>query len=126
MRQYLLDTGPLAAYLLGRQRAVQTIDPWLDRHEAATSILVYGEVIEYLKSLPDFLTRRAQLRRQLREVRPYLITYPIMERYTDIRRALRPPHGPGLIGDIDTLLAATALARLYPFQVAKAKVSVRC
>ena len=109
MRQYLLDTGPLAAYLLGRQRAVQTIDPWLDRHEAATSILVYGEVIEYLKSLPDFLTRRAQLRRQLREVRPYLITYPIMERYTDIRRALRPPHGPGLIGDIDTLLAATAL-----------------
>jgi predicted nucleic acid-binding protein len=34
-----------------------------------------------------------------------------MERYADIRRALRPPYGPGLIGDIDTLIAATALER---------------
>ena len=24
---------------------------------------------------------------------------------------MRPPHGPGLIGDIDTLIAATALER---------------
>ena len=34
-----------------------------------------------------------------------------MECYADIRRALRPPQGPGLIGDIDTLIAATALER---------------
>src|SRR5690348_10910861 len=27
----------------------------------------------------------------------------------DLRRALRPPHGPAPIGDIDTLIAATAL-----------------
>jgi len=32
-----------------------------------------------------------------------------MERYADIRRQQRPPHGPGLIGDIDTVIAATAL-----------------
>jgi predicted nucleic acid-binding protein len=32
-----------------------------------------------------------------------------MEQYADLRRALRPPHGPGLIGDIDTLIAATAM-----------------
>ena len=25
--------------------------------------------------------------------------------------ALRPPHGPGLIGDVDTLIAATAIER---------------
>src|SRR5688500_1999756 len=99
MKRYLLDTAPLAAYLLGRQRVVETIGPWLDRHEAAPSILVYGEVIEYLKRLPDFATRR----RQLREIRPYLLTYPIMERYAGIRRVLRPPYGPGLIGDVDTL-----------------------
>ena len=49
MRRYLIDTAPLAAYLLGRPWAVAVIDPWLDRHEAATSILVYGEVTEYLK-----------------------------------------------------------------------------
>jgi predicted nucleic acid-binding protein len=29
----------------------------------------------------------------------------------EIRRKLRPPHGKGLIGDIDTLIAATALER---------------
>jgi predicted nucleic acid-binding protein len=44
------------------------------------------------------------------EISPYFLTYSILERYADIRRQLRPPHGPGLIGDIDTLIAATALA----------------
>ena len=39
------------------------------------------------------------------------MTYPILDRYSVIRRQLRPPHGAGLIGDIDTLLAATALER---------------
>lgn len=32
-----------------------------------------------------------------------------LERYADIRRAMRRPHGTGLIGDADTLIAATAL-----------------
>ena len=111
MRRYLLDTGPLAALLLARPAAVARLDPLLGRGELATSILVYGEVVEYLKSLPDFPRRHRQLRQQLQEIRPYVPTYPIMERYADLRRALRPPHGPGLIGDIDTLIAATALER---------------
>ena len=34
-----------------------------------------------------------------------------MERYAEIRRQLRRPRGPGLIGDVDTLIAATALDR---------------
>ena len=42
-------------------------------------------------------------------MRPYLVTYAIGEAYADIRRQLRTPHGPGLIGDADTLIAATAL-----------------
>src|SRR5207249_99102 len=32
-------------------------------------------------------------------------------RYADLRRQMRPPRGPGLIGDIDTLIAATAIER---------------
>jgi predicted nucleic acid-binding protein len=40
---------------------------------------------------------------------PLPLTYPIMERYADPRRAMRPPHGSGLIGDADTIIAATAL-----------------
>jgi hypothetical protein len=47
----------------------------------------------------------------LRHIYPYFLTYRILERYADLRRSLRPPHGPGLIGDIDTLIAATALER---------------
>jgi predicted nucleic acid-binding protein len=111
MRRYLVDTAPLAAYLLGRPWAVAALDPWLDQHEVATSILVYGEVTEYLQGLPDFAARQTQLRRQLQEIRPYVLTYSIMNRYAVLRRQLRPPHGPGLIGDIDTLIAATALER---------------
>ena len=41
----------------------------------------------------------------------YFLTYSILERYADLRRLLRSPYGAGLIGDIDTLIAATALER---------------
>ena len=41
---------------------------------------------------------------------PYYLTHPIMERYADIRRELRR-RGLGLIGDVDTLIRATALER---------------
>lgn len=85
------------------------MQPWLLAHEAATSILVYGEVVEYIKPRPDFLTHYLGLRQLLGEVYPYLLTYSILERYADVRLRLRTPHGPGLIGDIDTLIAATAL-----------------
>ena len=111
MRRYLLDTSPLAALLLARPAAVALITPWMERHEAATSILAYAEVVEYLKGFPDFLTLHTQLRRLLRHIYPHFLTYRILERYADLRRSLRPPHGPGLIGDIDTLIAATALER---------------
>ena len=111
MRQYLVDSAPLAGYLHGRAPFVDLITPFIREHQAATSILVYAEVIEYLKGLPDFPRRRQQLQRLLREIYPYFLTYAIVERYADIRRSLRAPHGPGLIGDVDTLIAATALER---------------
>jgi predicted nucleic acid-binding protein len=111
MRRYLLDTAPLAALLLARPAAVDLICPWLTRHEVATSILAYAEVVEYIKDFSDAKRRQPQLRTLLGEVYPYFLTYPILERYTDIRRNLRKPHGKGLIGDIDTLIAATALER---------------
>jgi predicted nucleic acid-binding protein len=111
MRRYLLDTAPLASLLLARPAAVNLITPWLKRHEVATSILAYAEVVEYIKDFSDAPKRQSQLRTLLGEVYPYFLTYPILERYTDIRRSLRKPHGKGLIGDIDTLIAATALER---------------
>ena len=109
MTRYLFDTTPLTAYLLGRPAAVDRFQPWLERAETATSILVYGEIVEYLAGLPRFLERQVQLRRLLRVVTPLALNYSVLDRYALLRRELRPPHGPGIIGDIDTLIAATAL-----------------
>lgn len=64
-----------------------------------------------MKGFPNATHRQQHLRDLLREVYPYFLTYAILERYADLRRKLRPPHGKGLIGDIDTLIAATALER---------------
>jgi predicted nucleic acid-binding protein len=93
------------------QAVVNLVTPYLREHEAATSILAYAEVVEYLKGFPDFVTLHTQLRRLLRHIYPYFLTYRILERYADLRRSLRRPYGAGLIGDIDTLIAATALER---------------
>jgi len=111
MRRYLLDTGPLGAYLQGRQAVVHLVAPWLRQHEAATSLLAYAEVVEYIKGFPDFVSLHTQFRRLLRHIYPYFLTYHILERYADLRRSLSRPYAPALIGDIDTLIAATALER---------------
>jgi len=107
MRRYLLDTTVLAAYLLARPGAVQLVSPWLTPFSVATSILCYGEVVEYLRSLADYASRLIQLQELLSDLYPYFLTYPILERYADIRRELRAKGQ--LIGDVDTLIAATAL-----------------
>lgn len=109
MRKYLLDTNILGAYLQGRPGAVKLAQPWIYSDAAATSVVVYGEITEYLKGLADYSHRQVALRVLLRKVYPYPLTYAQLERYADLRRAMRPPYGPGLIGDIDTLIAATAL-----------------
>ena len=111
MKRYLIDTSLLPAYLYNRQPAIALLGPWIRSDEAATSIFVYGEVVEYIKGLADFTTKRELLKELLASITPYFLTYSILERYADIRRALRKPHGAGRIGDIDTLIAATALER---------------
>jgi hypothetical protein len=70
VRRYLLDTGPLAALLHSRSAVVSLMWPWLLAHEAATSILVYGEVVEYLKPRPNFAAHAKGLRTMLTEVYP--------------------------------------------------------
>ena len=109
MREYLLDTNILSAYIRGRSKVLAHIQSWVYDGEATTSIIVYGEIVEYLKSLPDYKKREADLRALLRKVHPYELNYALLERYADLRRAMRPPYGLGLIGDMDTLIAATAL-----------------
>lgn len=81
----------------------------MDSNQAATNLLVYGEISEYNHTFPNFARRQTELRALLQQVYPYGLNYLILERYAELRRMLRPPHGSGLIGDIDTLIAATAL-----------------
>ncbi len=107
----MLDAGPLAALLHDRPAASALMRPWLVAHEAATSILVYGEVVEYLKPSAHFSIHHQGLHDLVGEIRPFFLTYPILERYADLRLTMRRPRGTGLIGDIDTLIAATALER---------------
>ncbi len=108
MRRYLLDSPILTGYLKGRKVAT-LVEPWVEHNEAATSLLVYGEISEYNHAFPDFARRQTELRALLQQVYPYGLSYLILERYAELRRMLRPPQGPGLIGDIDTLIAATSL-----------------
>jgi predicted nucleic acid-binding protein len=114
--RYLLDTGPLTAYLLGRPPAVAVINPWVIRQEAATSILVYAEVTEYILGFADATRRQQDLRDLLLDIQPLVLESSILERYAALRRRLRPPHGPGLIGDIDTFICHCRIprARLGP------------
>ncbi len=44
MRQYLLDTNVLGAYLQGRPGAISLAQAWIHNDEAATSIVVYGDI----------------------------------------------------------------------------------
>lgn len=111
MRRLLADTTILTAYLYQRPLVLEILCPWIVQSEASTSVLVYGEMVEHLKGRADFTRHRDELRDLLKVVTPYFLTYDILERYADIRRQLRPPRGPGLIGDVDTLIAATALER---------------
>jgi predicted nucleic acid-binding protein len=111
VKRYLLDTGLVTAFLFGRPGAHALIAPWIKLDQAATSVLVYAEVSEHIKGRPNFAAHHAALRTLLRAIDPYPLTLRSLDRYGDIRRALRPPYGPGLIGDIDTLIAATALVR---------------
>jgi predicted nucleic acid-binding protein len=94
-----------------RAAADRLLVPWMANNELATSVLVYGEVVEYILSRPDFEVHHQRLWQLLRVVYPVALSYPVLEQYARIRLQMRPPHGPGLIGDIDTLIAASALER---------------
>ena len=109
MKSYLLDGGPLGGWLFARPPAQSLMQPWMDNLEAVTSILVYGELVEYAASFPDATKIKQDLLTLLTDVTPLPLSFAILDRYAALRRTMRPPYGPGLIGDVDTLIAATAL-----------------
>ncbi len=109
MRTHLLDTSILCEVLLRRATATAFVRKSILSGRAATSIVVVGEALERVMGRDDYVLLRQRVVQLQDIVYPYSIDRAVMERYAAIRRALRPPHGPGLIGDIDTLIAATAI-----------------
>ncbi len=109
MRRYLLDTGPLSAYVQGRPATLRDMGEWIDRDTCAASIVVYGEVVYYLKGSSRYVEYQSRFLDHL-----YRLTFPILERDADLRRQMRRPNGSGIIGDMDTLMAPTALERNLP------------
>ena len=114
--KYLLDSAPLAAYIRGRKGAVARLDALIRAQDAATSILNYGEVIEGLHSFPVQYTQYQSILLGLLQTQVTVLVpdYRAVERYAEIRRTMRTLRSPtgqlvGLIGDIDTLIAATSL-----------------
>jgi predicted nucleic acid-binding protein len=109
VKRYLLDSPIIAAHIIGRESARDLIAPWLVEHEVVTSIVVYGEVYEYIRSFRDFDERYLALQTFIQECNIAGVSVEIMETYANLRRSMRRPYGDGLIGDIDTLIAATCL-----------------
>ncbi len=74
MRRFLIDTTPLSVLLTNRPEIVSLITPWMRAREAATSILVYGEVLEGLMGRANYLQRHAELLALLGAITPYVVT----------------------------------------------------
>jgi len=111
MRRYLLDTGPLGAYLQVGSLLLTSLFPGSGaekQQRVSWSTASSSSTSRACTTIPPGIWGGDGL---LGAIYPYFLTYSILERYAEIRRTLRPPHGSGLIGDIDTLIAATALER---------------
>ena len=74
--------------------------------QAVTSLVVYAEVVEYVRGLQRSDWWYQELQQLMTQITPLALTPEIGDRYADLRRMLRPIGQ--LIGDMDLLIAATA------------------
>ena len=104
--KYLIDTDWVVDYLKGRAPATALMES-LAQEDAAISIITYGEIYEGI----HFGRERAQHERGFRGflqiVGVLTLDQFIMEQFAQIRGDLRAQGQ--IIGDLDLLIAATAL-----------------
>jgi len=104
--KYLVDTDWVADYLKGRTQAVSLLRR-LAADGLAISILTFGEIYEgilYGQNRPAY---EAGFRNFLRSVDVVPLNRQIMRRFAYLRGSLR--QSGQMIGDIDLLIAASAL-----------------
>lgn len=104
--KYLIDTDWVIEYLKGREPVTQTLSD-LAHDGLAISILTYGEVYEGIYFGQNPQDNEQSFQSFLRGVNIVPLTQAIMRQYANIRGTLRKKGL--LIGDIDILIAATAL-----------------
>ena len=104
---YLVDTDYVVEWLKGRPAAVQLLTS-LRPDGLAISHITYGEVYEGIEYGRDQATTEHGFRQFLRGVTVLPTTQTIMRRFAQVRGQLRAQGQ--LIGDMDLLIAATALA----------------
>lgn len=104
--KYLLDTDRAADYLKGRPDAVELLES-LAGDGIGISLVTYGELWEGVAYGRDPNQNARKLRAFLRLADTVGLNQGIMRRFSSIRGQLRREGQ--LIGDFDTLIAATAL-----------------
>ena len=103
---FLLDTDTVVNVMQGR-RSYQAFLRSLTPQRLAISLITYGEVYEGIYDGLDPARHEQVFRSFLRGVTVLSLNKPIMKRYARLRGELR--RAGQLIGDADTLIAATAL-----------------
>lgn len=103
---YLVDTDWVVEYLKGRAPAVQML-PALRHAGLAISLITYGEIYEGIYAGQDPGRHEAVFLRFLRRAQVLPLNRTILRRFAHLRATLRAQGQ--LIGDLDLLIAATAL-----------------
>jgi predicted nucleic acid-binding protein len=103
---YLIDTHWIVSWLNARQEAVRLLNS-LEPDGLAISEATYGEIYEGIYFGRDPAATEAAFRRLLRGVAILPVNQAIWHRFAQIRGQLRRQGR--LIGDMDVLIAATAL-----------------
>jgi predicted nucleic acid-binding protein len=103
---YLIDTDWLVDFLKGRQAAVRLLGR-LAPDGLAISLATFGEIYEGIRYGRNRLADEAALAATLVWIPILGFDVEIMRRFAEIRGDLRKRRQ--LIGDFDTLIAATAL-----------------
>jgi predicted nucleic acid-binding protein len=104
--KYLIDTDWVVEYLKGRPPAVETLAA-LRQEGLAISLITYGEIYEGIYTGREAARHEEMFLRFLRRVRVLPLNREMLKQFARIRGQLRAQGQ--LIGDLDLLIAATAL-----------------
>jgi tRNA(fMet)-specific endonuclease VapC len=109
--KYLVDTDWVAEYLKGRDPAVRTLDA-MAPEDLAVSLITYGEIYEGIYYGRDPKRAEQGFLQFLRGIDVIPVNKAMMKEFAQMRGQLRKSGQ--IIGDLDLLIAATAIYHDVP------------